>query len=160
MNRLQDRQLEFKIAPEDSLSLIGSNSIFTSGSSHLRKMHAISQPSNRRAKRAFDFFTALAMLFLLPLDIWFVHDKGGFVRNIFAVLAGRKSWVGCSLPSNAEVAGLKPGVLSPVDAFPNNTFSSEMIATADQLYTQDYSVRQDVRTVARGFGRLGLRRET
>lgn len=155
MDRLRPFQVEYRIAPENASSIIGSNSIFTSGSSHLRKMHAISQPSNRRAKRAFDFFTALAMLFLLPLDIWFVHDKGGFVRNIFAVLAGRKSWVGCSLPSNADVAGLKPGVLSPVDAFPNNTFSSEMIATADQLYTQDYSVRQDVRTVARGFGRLG-----
>ena len=95
------------------------------------------------------------MQLLLPVDIWFVQDKGGFVRNLFAVLAGKKSWVGCSDASTPAAAHLKPGVLRPADAFPNNTFSPEMIATAEQLYTQDYAVRQDLLTLVKGFRNLG-----
>ena len=155
MDRLKPFQVEYRIAPENASSIIGSNSIFTSGSSHIRKMHSISQPSNRRAKRTFDIVAALGLFLFIAVDIWFVREKGGFVRNIFAVLAGRKSWVGCSDPSIAVTAGLKPGVLCPTDAYPNNTFSPEMTATADRLYLEDYNVRQDMRTVVRGFGRMG-----
>ena len=96
--------------------------------------------------------SALILLLLLPLDIWFVREKGGFVRNIFQVLSGKKSWVGCQMQS---LELMQPGVLHPVDAFAKHTFSEEMIALADSLYTRDYKVKVDMMTMLKGFRLLG-----
>ena len=156
MCKLRSFQLEYKIAPENSLAVIGSDSIFASEDIYTIPVHAIVQKENLRRKRLFDFGMALCLLLLLPLDVWFVDDKGGFVRNIFAVLAGKKSWVGCQLRDNETVSNLlRPGVLYPLDAFAGHAFSEEMIATADRLYTQDYKVKTDFVTVMKGFCWMG-----
>ena len=103
-----------------------------------------------------DIMMSLCLLLLLPLDIWFVENKGGFVRNIFRVLTGKNSWVGCQLKHRDAVADvLRPGVLFPSDAFTGHSFSEEMIATADRLYTQDYKVKTDFVTMMKGFRLLG-----
>ena len=158
MDRLRPFQVEYRIAPENTASIIGSNSIFSSGVRRVGETHSLLHPSNRRSKRALDIVSAIVLLLFLPVDVWLVRDKGGFVRNVFAVLAGRRSWVGCRQPSVAAAAQLKPSVLYPDYAFPNNTFSPEMAATADQLYVQDYSVRQDVLILTKGFRHLGRRK--
>ncbi|MCQ2284904.1 MAG: glycosyltransferase family 2 protein [Bacteroidales bacterium] len=156
MSRLQSFQVEYKIAPEDSFSVIGSNSIFSSEDLYAIPVHAIVQKSSRRNKRLFDVCSALLLLILLPLDIWFVEEKGGFVRNIFAVLSGKKSWVGCqSTTGNPAAETLRPGVLFPSDAFKGREFSSDMMALADRLYTRDYKVRLDFHTMFKAFRQLG-----
>ena len=152
MGRLQSFQVEYKIAPENSAAVIGSNSIFSTEDIYTIPVHSIVQKENRRKKRAFDIISALILLVLLPLDIWFVREKGGFVRNIFQVLAGTKSWVGCR---SKEHSLLRPGVLHPVDAFEDHTFSEEMVALADNLYTRDYKVKVDLLTMMKGFRWLG-----
>lgn len=152
MGRLQSFQVEYKIAPENSAAVIGSNSIFSSDDMYTIPVHSILQKENRRSKRAFDLCSSLVLLLLLPVDIWFVNGKCGFVRNIFQVLAGKKSWVGCRLQ---EYPLLRPGVLHPVDAFSSHTFSEEMVALAERLYTQDYKVKVDVMTMTKGFRLLG-----
>ncbi len=155
MNRLQDRQLEFKIAPEDSLSLIGSNDIFTSEDLYTIPLQSVYQQKSRRQKRAFDVVSALLLLLFLWLDIWFVKRKGGFVRNIFAVLKGRKSWVGLETDTADSNAGLAPGVLHPSDAYPGNAFSEEMTRRLEEIYARTYQVRNDLTIMAKGFARLG-----
>ncbi len=156
MCRLQSAQLEFKIAPEGSVSVIGSSSIFSSDAPFTIPVHSITQKSIRCEKRAFDVFAAIALLLLLPFDLWFVRKKGGFVRNIFQVLLGKKSWVGCpKLRSENVIANLRSGVLHPVDAIPDRDFSEEMMAAAERLYVRDYNVRADLVALFRGFDRLG-----
>lgn len=156
MTKLQSFQVEYKIAPEDSLSVIGSNSIFSSEDLYAIPVHAIVQKSSRRNKRLFDLSSALLLLVLLPVDIWLVKEKGGFVRNIFAVLSGKKSWVGCrSTQGNPAAETLRPGVLYPSDAFKGRNFSDEMSALADQLYTRDYKVSVDFQTMLKAFRQLG-----
>jgi len=152
MCHLRSFQLEYKIAPEDSLAVIGSDSIFASEDIYTIPVHAIVQKENLRRKRLFDIGTALSLLVLLPLDIWFVENKGGFVRNIFLVLSGKKSWVGCQMQS---LELLRPGVLYPLDAFAGHVFSEEMVATADNLYTRDYKVKVDLMTMIKGFRWMG-----
>ncbi len=148
-------QMEFKIAPEDSMAVIGSGSIFASETPYA-SLHTVISKENRRRKRWFDILSALALLLLLPFDIWFVKRKGGFVANIFHVLGGRKSWVGLARAhGDGALAQLKPGVLHPADAFKNYDFSDEMLATADQLYARDYTVKTDCVTLWRGFSKLG-----
>lgn len=156
MTRLQSAQLEFKIAPEDSFSVIGSNSIFSTEDLYAIPVHAIVQKGNLRKKRIFDICTSLILFVFLGIDIWFVREKSGFVRNLVGVLAGRKSWVGCHCKEgNLPAAVLRPGVLSPSDRFTNLDLSEEMEALADSLYTRDYKVMTDVAIVMNGFNKLG-----
>jgi len=157
MNRLQDKQLEYKIAPEDSSLLIGSNSIFTAEDLYTIPVQPVYQRRNRRIKRLFDVLTAAGLLLLLPIDIWMVDKKGSFVRNIFDVMLGRKSWVGVHDSPQGTVCQLLPGVLSPADAYPNNTFSPEMVARTEELYVRNYRCRNDLNIMVRGFQKLGNR---
>ena len=153
---LQSAQVEFKIAPEGSVAVIGSSSIFSSENPYTLQVHAITQKESRIRKRCFDIVAALLLLVLLPVDVWFVRRKGGFVRNIFHVMSGRKSWVGFCLPhTDGVLSTLAPGVLTPADTFKDNDFPEEMLKIADQLYARDYTVKNDIVTVWRGFGKLG-----
>lgn len=158
MNRLQDRQLEFKIAPEDSLSLIGSNSIFTSDELYALPVQSIYQKRCRRQKRTFDVVSSVVLLLFFVFDIWFVERKGGFVRNLFDVLFGRKSWVGLRLTVSESEKPLAPGVLHPADAYPNNAFSDEMLVRLEEIYARDYSVHNDLGIMTKSFGKLGSNR--
>ena len=154
MNRLQEIQVDFKIAPEDTLSLIGSNSIFTAEDLYTIPLQPVYQPRNRRRKRAFDIISALFLVILIPVDVWLVDNKGGFVRNLFAVLSGRKSWVG--VHSNAFASGTPiVGVLYPADAYPNNAFSDKMVSRLEDIYIRNYLVHNDLTIVAKGFAKLG-----
>ncbi len=155
MNRLQEKQLEYKIAPEDSLSLIGSNSIYTADDLYTIPLHPVYQRRNRRVKRLLDIGTALSLLLFLPVDIWMVEKKSSFVSNIFAVLLGKKSWVGVHDISQGTVNQLLPGVLSPVDAYPHSHFSPEMVARTEELYVRNYRYRNDLNIIVRGFRKLG-----
>lgn len=153
MNRLQDRPVEFKIAPEDASSIIGSNTIFTADDLYTIPLQPVCQPQNRRRKRAFDIAASLLFLLFLPVDIWFVDHKSAFVRNLFAMLAGKKSWVGLRPESQSSDGSLLPGVLHPADAYPDCVFSEEMLARTEELYVRDYRVWNDVTIVARGWRR-------
>lgn len=153
MNRLQDKQLDFKIAPEDSLSLIGSNSIFTSENLYTIPVQSVYQKKYRRQKRLFDVLTALGLLLFLVLDIWFVKNKGGFVRNLFAVLRGSKSWVGLRPGVRSET--LRPGILHPADAYPGSHFSEAMMTRIEELYVRNYRIANDLTIVAKGFQKSG-----
>ncbi len=155
MQQLRAFKVEYRIAPENANTVIGSNSIFSADAPYVAASNAITQPAHRRAKRAFDICSALLLLLFLPIDVWFVSNRCGFVGNIFAVLAGRKSWVGCRLPGNVKTAQLRPGVLFPTDALPVPDVSDEIVAIADELYMRDYSVHLDMRTMAKGRKRLG-----
>ena len=155
MNRLQDTQVEFKIAPEDSSSLIGSNSIFTTEDLYTIPLQTVYQQRNRHIKRTFDIAAALMLLVFLWIDIWFVNRKGGFVRNIFTVLKGNKSWVGLHPNASSPETPTIVGVLHPADAYPKNSFSEEMICRLEELYARNYQVRNDLTIVIKGFGKLG-----
>lgn len=157
MNRLQDRPLEFKIAPEDTLSLIGSNAIFTAEDLYTIPLQPVFQPHNRNRKRLFDVASALLFLLFLPIDVWFVKNKGNFVRDIFAVLAGRKTWVGLHADSHSGSSALPEGVLYPADAYPDCTFSEEMVRRTEELYARDYKVRNDLTILSRAWNLMGGR---
>ena len=160
MNRLQDRPVEFKIAPEDASSIIGSNTIFTVDDLYTIPLQPVYQPQNRRRKRAFDIAASLLLILFLPVDIWFVDNKGTFVRSLFAVLSGKKSWVGLRPESQTGEGSLPLGVLHPADAYPDCVFSEEMLARTEELYVRDYRVWNDVTIVARGWRHVRTKETT
>ena len=112
MLELSMLDIDFKIAPPESISIIGSNSIHTAGDLYVVHINAISKPENRRKKRLFDFFTALVLLIFSPVMIWFFRNKKEWIQRVFQVFAAKKSWVGYVVRQvNSGTAEIKLGFL-------------------------------------------------
>ena len=159
MLELSTLDVDFKIAPPESISIIGSNSIHTSGDLYVIPINSLLKPVNRRKKRLFDIITALTILILSPLFIWFFKRKQLLYKNTLEVLAGNKSWVGyCSCsPSGSELPVIKPGVLTPADMFSSSIIPDEntdTIMRLNILYARNYTVLSDAEIIIKGWHKL------
>jgi GT2 family glycosyltransferase len=160
MSRLVQTNVDFKIAPPESLFLVGSNSIDSAGDLYVIDINSISKPENRRNKRLFDIFASLFLLALSPILILLMEQKLGFIKNIFSVLFGIKSWVGYNAIQQKNEPVLKPlpvikkGVLSPADALKIKT-TNDNISKLNLLYSKDYTVWQDFKIVLNALKKLG-----
>ena len=160
MSELKDQQVDYKIAPPESLSIIGSNSINTSGDLYVIDINSITRMPNRRNKRLLDVVTASGLLILFPFLFFIVKNPIGLFRNIFLVLHTLRSWVGYSELSESEVQRLpeiKKGVLNPFDAFRKEPIPGEAIARLNLLYAKDYKISNDINIILKGFRDLGRR---
>jgi len=160
MTSLQDSRVDYKIAPVDSLSIIGSNSINTSGDLYTININAINSPANRRNKRFLDLAASLVFLVTWPVLIFIMRRPAGFIRNIFLVLSGRRSWVGYVPEEGANPEHLpyiRKGILNPLDAFSGKNLSPEMQQRLNVVYARDYILRSDVNIMMKGARELGRR---
>ena len=149
MSQLQDFPLEYKIAPPESLYIIGSHSIHTEGDVYTLSVNSIGKKENRHRKRMFDLLMALLLLLLSPLLVWFVPEKKGFYRNLFSIIGGRKTWVGYApQPQNGECSLplLKEGVFHTLSAV-RRQITPDIAVQANDLYAKDYSIYTDMRIV-------------
>ena len=153
MLELTSLDIDFKIAPPESISIIGSNSIHTAGDLYVVHINAITNPSNRRRKRIFDFFTALTVLTASPVLIWVFRKKGRFLKNVWLVLSGKKSWVGYaeSAKNQLELPLIKPGILSPADMFDNTESDVSKNNRLNVLYARNYSVLTDAEILMKSW---------
>lgn len=147
-NMLQFSNLvdEYKIAPPESISIIGSNSINTAGELYLINTNSITKEENIRNKRLFDLLASFLLLLFSPLLIWFISPKLYLLRNIFRVFTGRYSWVGYHISREKygdHLPRIKPGILSPVDALQKKEYSAEAQDRINMLYAKDYKVTND-----------------
>ena len=159
MSELKDQEVDFKIAPPESLSIIGSNSINTSGDLYVIDINTITKLSNRRNKRMFDLLLSLSLLFLYPLVIWIMKKPIGLMLNIFSVILGYRSWVGYSLRTESDVhlPGIRKGVLNPEDALKNKEIPREINQQLNLMYARDYKLTNDFNIIIRGFRDMGRR---
>jgi GT2 family glycosyltransferase len=158
MSDLQDLQVDYKIAPPESLSIIGSNSINTSGELYVIDINAITKISNRRNKRLLDILVAVFLLVFFPLMLFLVKNPLGLLENIFAVLVGAKSWVGYSHLSESDshrLPHIRKGVLNPGDAFRKKGIPPEAGSRLNLLYARDYRFISDLTIIFKGFRFLG-----
>src|SRR5438309_6071554 len=87
------REVEYKIAPPESLYIIGSSSVNNPGELYVIDINSISSRMNKRNKRVMDVLCSVFILLFSPVLMLFQKNVGTFFKNIFAVLAGRRSWV-------------------------------------------------------------------
>lgn len=145
MSFLSHTDIEFKIAQPNSLFLIGSNSIDTSGDLYAMEIDNITSKSGKRNKRSFDFIIALLLLISLPISIWFYKNKGRFVSNCWSVFIGKKSWVSYALDHssiNRHLPPIKSGILSPNQG-QNEIKDTGLSSKMNLIYARDYSVWKD-----------------
>ncbi len=156
MLELSQLNVDYKIAPPESISIIGSNSIHTAGDLYVMNINAISKSSNKRIKRLFDVSLAFVYLIFSPVIVWFFKQKTVFYANIFKVLSGKKTWVGYVPLSEtfASLPRLKPGILHPGDMFPEIKPDAEKMKQLNVLYAKDYSLLTDAEIIFKGWKNL------
>jgi GT2 family glycosyltransferase len=150
--------IDYKIVPEESLSIIGSSSKNTAGELYtIDIQYRIAQPRSRRDKRLGDVLLALALLAAFPALAFVLPKPGGLWRNIFRVLRGRYAWVGyLSAPRSAgNLPAIRPGILSPLDALRILTPDEPTAQRINFFYAKDWHWGKDWDIIWKGRRQLG-----
>ncbi len=156
MSQLDRGHINFKIAPPESLFVIGSNSINTSGELYsVLNINAISKPKNLRNKRIIDVMICFSALLLSPILIWIQQKKSFFLSNIISVLFAQQTWVGYDKRGGNlyDLPVIKQGVMSTASLV--GASSSLEIAKMNLMYAKDYSPWNDLAIILKGFKLLG-----
>ena len=158
MLRLEGSGISYKIAPPESLSIIGSNSIDTAGDLYTIDFNNITKQHNLRKKRLFDIgFSLLFMPFLPLLVIILPHGKG-VIKNVFSVFFGIKTWVGFYFRDDVNTLSLpriKKGILSWSLVNSNINNLPETIEKQNLIYAKNYRLWNDFIVIFKGLKFLG-----
>ena len=153
---LSPLNVDYKIAPPESISIIGSNSIHTAGDLYVINLNAISKIANRRKKRIFDIGFALLFMLASSVMMWFYRNKNHFFVNVWEVLKGEKSWIGYLqiVGTFENLPKLKRGILNPGDLFPELKLDNEKITRLNMLYAKDYLILTDAEILLKAWRKL------
>jgi hypothetical protein len=157
MLQFSDTGLEFKIAPPESLSVIGSNSNDARGELYILHFNTLSRRQNRK-KRLFDIALSLFFFVISPLLLVVVKNRTGFMRNIFSVLFGINSWVGYFESTGGNHPGLptiRPGILTTLDHAPVRAGDKILTEKRNLDYAKDYGIINDINIILKSFRNLG-----
>ena len=157
MSQVKKPELEFKIAPPESLFIIGSNSVEDPGELYVIDINNINKSVNKRNKRFIDLLFAIFLFVLSPVMLFLQKNPAGFMANIFRVLSGKISWVGYSKIERSDnmLPRIRPGILTPIDAL--NNIPKDQLTTnrLNSLYAKDYRVYTDLQIIRKGWRNLG-----
>ncbi|HEX7414432.1 MAG TPA: glycosyltransferase [Bacteroidia bacterium] len=153
MLQLVSAEVDFKIAPPESISIIGSNSIDTAGDLYVIDFNSVSKPHNKRNKRTLDFAVSIILIALLPIVILFQKKPLQFLYNLFLVLVGFKTWVGYEANTYPPLPNIKKAVLSPHNHL--KTTDAAYLNKLNLAYAKDYKVENDLKILLRNFRELG-----
>jgi hypothetical protein len=154
MITLVNKGVEFKIAPPESLSIIGSNSIDTAGDLYMIDVNNVGRPENRREKRLLDLVVGFAVLSFSWLLIWFQKNKLNFFPNVFKVLFGAYSWVGYGKSRRKDLPEIRPSVLTPADNLTGD-INDERINKTFLNYSKNYQIENDLKIIYAQWRNLG-----
>lgn len=135
--------VDFKIAPPESLSIIGSNNIDTAGDLYMIDVNSISKSNNKRNKRLLDIGVSILAIVFSPILIFMQEHKANYILNCFNVLFGFYSWVGYGKVTDKSLPEIKRSVLSPSMLFDGDIDSNKM-KLANLRYAKDYKIEKDV----------------
>lgn len=157
MAAISNENVEFKIAPPESLYIIGSNSKETSGEYYIMASDTLLKPINQKNKRVLDIVLSFFLLLFSPIFIWFSKHKSNYLPNLFRVLFGNISLVG--FYSGTEIADkslkVKKGILTPIDLHEKMTLNAENIEQINFNYGKDYHLGKDLEIIFKNLAYLG-----
>ena len=141
MIQLDNRDVDFKIAPPESLYIIGSSSVHTQGDVYTLKANSISTTENKRFKRTFDLVVSVLLISLFHITLLL---KKGLVKSAFNVLWGHKTWVGFteSYHQALQKAPIKPAIFSIGILKLHKQFEQSF-----EWYTNNYTWQTDLKAL-------------
>ncbi len=158
MTRLTGVTVNYKIAPPESLSIIGSNSIHTSGELYTIHFNSIQKESSLRSKRLFDMIASFILILTFPFWVGCIKKPFHALSNLAQVLTGIKTLVGYETGSNIDVSSLpklRKGVLTPAIYRISQENNSEILEKLNIIYARDYKLSNDIDLLRKGFRCLG-----
>jgi len=158
MLQFTDTGLEFKIAPPESLSVIGSNSNNAMGELYILHFSTLSRRLNRRKKRLLDIALSFLFFVISPFLLIIVENKSGLVKNLFSVLLGINSWVGYFRSTGGHHPGLpriRSGILTPLDGMSLKAVAEGLTEKVNLDYAKDYRIMNDLNIILKSVRRLG-----
>ena len=135
-----------------SKSIVGSDSKNASGEFiAAAKKYKIGLPLQRRNKRLLDIIVALLFVLAFPVIIFMQKKLTAFYKNVFAVLAGQKTWIGYAAPEE-DLPEIKKAVITST-TLPAllNELPFESLQKSDEWYAAGYTAMTDLKKIARGF---------
>ena len=154
MSVIDRHDLDFKIAPEESMYVIGSNSINTQGELYAFELNSINKPENTRNKRLFDIVSSIILLIFFPVLTLVSKSFLGLLKNILSVLFGLKSWVSYhKSDKNDALPKIKEGILNPVSHL-RSEYSALTIFKLNMLYAKEYRLKNDLNIILKNLNRL------
>ena len=154
MSVIDKHDLDFKIAPEESMYVIGSNSINTQGEHYAFELSSINKQENIRNKRFFDITSSLVLLAFSPILIILNKNFLNVLKNILLVLIGVKSWVSYhEIGKKDALPKIKEGVLNPVSHL-KSKLTELTIFKLNMLYAKEYQVKNDFDILFKNLSRI------
>jgi GT2 family glycosyltransferase len=156
MTRIGNKLVEFKIVPDESNYVIGSNSKDRPGEFYTLNIDLnIIHKSNLRNKRIFDIAMSFVILALSPALVWFAQQPRRFYSNIFNVMFGSYSWVGFTNSNHINLPKIKKGIIHPASYLDFNNMDNYTIDRLNMLYAKDYNLYMDFKLMVRSIRYLG-----
>lgn len=147
MLQLVSTGVDYKIAPPDSLSVIGSNSIDTQGELYTVEISAISKPTNRRKKRIFDVIATFLLFVFTPFLVLFRPHRINLIKHALLVLVGRMTWVGYASMDNPELYNRLPKVargVFPASMPGHAPKTNEEAFRINLMYARSFKIQNDL----------------
>jgi len=156
MTKIDNKFLEFKIVPDESNFIIGSNSKDRPGELYTVNIQLnIIQKRQIRNKRVFDLSMSILLFIFSPLLLLFIKRPSTFYKNIFNVLSGSYSWVGFTNNNEVRLPQIKKGVIHPLSNMDFDKLDVNTINKQNMLYARDYTLFADIRLLIRSIRKLG-----
>lgn len=155
------QSLDYKIVPQESLTIIGSNSKNTAGDLYTIDINLnLQKPHFLRNKRVVDLCLSIIFLVFSPILFFWVNDGIGLLKNCLKVLIGQLSWVGYAdmpnSPAQHQLPPIRKGILSPLDSLsPSLSYDTSTIYRLNLLYARDYHTNTDLDIIWKGLQKLG-----
>lgn len=139
---LSSHGVDYKIAPPESISIIGSNSINALGELYTPDLRAINAPASRRNKRLFDIGISLSILVSAPVWFFIYRKTLPLLVSAMSVVVGRKTWIGY-ISSDNDVSGLPKIKKGVFDLKRRNKNKIDRSSDINLIYAKSYSVGID-----------------
>ena len=158
MTRLRMMELDYKIAPPDSIALIGSSSKHSSGDIYIYDVNTVFSSQNRRNKRLLDLGASLIFLIFLPVLSFVNQHPWGLLKNIFMVISGKRTWIGYDErfgPNSGNLPSILKCIIPHTEVYKINKVSTETIQKLNTLYAKDYSYLHDISILLKCLKKTG-----
>lgn len=148
---VDNQKIEYKIAPPESLFIIGSNSINSQGELYVVEINSIGKESSRRNKRVLDILISIILTVFLPISL-LSKRRIQILLNILPVFFGSKTWVSYAgtKENYLDLPKIPKGVFSYSDLLTFKMDDME-ISKINQLYSKDYKVTNDLEIICKAL---------
>ena len=153
---LSGTSLNFKILPENSHFLIGSNSRETLGDYYSPDSNwELSKTANKRNKRVLDFILSFLFLIFSPILMWFSNSPTLFLKNMIGILRAEKTFVGFNEKYESYFPNIRKGILFPTSYLKRENLDIKDVRNINMRYAKDYSARNDLYIIFKCINQLG-----